>query len=193
MSSTGYWQPLAVDKAARAALLRQQPRCIWLTGLSGAGKSTLAILLDQRLHRAGLHTYVLDGDNLRNGLNRDLGFSVADRAENIRRVAEVSRLMADAGLIVVVSFISPFRSERRMARSLFPPGEFIEVFVNAPLAECERRDPKGLYAKARRGELKDFTGVDSPYEIPENPELTLDTLHHGPADCVERIAARILG
>jgi bifunctional enzyme CysN/CysC len=143
------------------------------------------------LHAAGRHTYLLDGDNVRQGLNRDLGFTEADRVENIRRIAEVARLMTDAGLIVLVSFISPFRSERRMARDLFAPGEFLEVFVDAPLAECEKRDPKGLYAKARRGELKNFTGIDSTYERPENPELVLNTDQRSAAECVDKIIERV--
>jgi bifunctional enzyme CysN/CysC len=168
-----HWQALTVDRAARAASLQQTPRCIWFTGLSGSGKSTIANLLEKRLHAQGRHTYILDGDNLRHGLNRDLGFTEADRVENIRRVAEVARLMVDAGLLVLVSFISPFRAERELARSLFAPGEFVEVFVDASLAECERRDPKGLYAKARRGELKNFTGIDSPYEPPLAPDVHL--------------------
>ena len=168
-----HWQALTVDRVARAASLQQTPRCIWFTGLSGSGKSTIANLLEKRLHAQGRHTYILDGDNLRHGLNRDLGFTDADRVENIRRVAEVARLMVDAGLLVLVSFISPFRAEREMARSLFAPGEFVEVFVDASLAECERRDPKGLYAKARRGELKNFTGIDSPYEPPLAPDVHL--------------------
>jgi bifunctional enzyme CysN/CysC len=148
---------------------------VWLTGLSGAGKSTIANLVEKRLHALGRHTYLLDGDNVRHGLNKDLGFTAADRVENIRRIAEVSRLMVDAGLIVLVSFISPFRAARRMARELLPEGEFFEVFVDTPLAVAETRDPKGLYRKARRGELKNFTGIDSPYEEPEHPELRLDT------------------
>jgi bifunctional enzyme CysN/CysC len=185
-------QSLDVNKEARAALKRQQTLCVWFTGLSGSGKSTLANLLDRRLHEAGRHTYLLDGDNVRQGLNRDLGFTETDRVENIRRVAEVARLMTDAGLIVLVSFISPFRDERRMARDLFAPGEFLEVFVDAPLAECERRDPKGLYAKARRGELKNFTGIDSAYERPENPELKLDTQACSAAECADLIVERIL-
>ena len=168
-----HWQALTVDRVARAASLQQTPRCIWFTGLSGSGKSTIANLLEKRLHAQGRHTYILDGDNLRHGLNRDLGFTDADRVENIRRVAEVARLMVDAGLLVLVSFISPFRAERELARSLFAPGEFVEVFVDASLAECERRDPKGLYAKARRGELKNFTGIDSPYEPPLAPDVHL--------------------
>jgi len=191
-ASNVFSQSLDVDKNARSAIKGQKTLCVWFTGLSGAGKSTLANLLDKRLHEAGRHTYLLDGDNVRQGLNRDLGFSEADRVENIRRIAEVARLMTDAGLIVLVSFISPFRSERRMARELFAPGEFLEVFVDAPLAECERRDPKGLYAKARRGELKNFTGIDSAYERPETPELTVDTQQWSPVECVDRIAARIL-
>lgn len=186
-------QDLQVGKGARMALKGHGSLCIWFTGLSGAGKSTLANLLDARLHAAGRHTYLLDGDNVRLGLNRDLGFSEADRAENIRRVAEVARLMADAGLIVLVSFISPFRAERRMARSLFAEGEFVEVFVDAPLAECERRDPKGLYAKARRGELKQFTGIDSAYEVPEHPEVVVDTQQHSAAECAETIFRQICG
>ncbi|MDP1901617.1 MAG: sulfate adenylyltransferase subunit CysN [Rubrivivax sp.] len=180
-------QPLDVGRADRAALMRQTPRCVWLTGLSGAGKSTLANLLQSTLHAQGRHVYVLDGDNLRHGLNRDLGFTAADRVENVRRTAEVARLMVDAGLIVIVSLISPYRAERRLARELFAPGDFVEVFVDAPLQECERRDTKGLYAKARRGELKNFTGIDSPYEPPEAPELHLDTTAWPPADGVARI------
>ncbi len=172
-ASNIHWQVLNVDRSARAASLQQTPRCVWFTGLSGSGKSTIANLLEKRLHAQGLHTYLLDGDNLRHGLNRDLGFTQVDRVENIRRVAEVSKLMVDAGLLVLVSFISPFRAEREMARSLFAPGEFIEVFVDASLAECEQRDPKGLYAKARRGELKNFTGIDSPYQAPQAPEVHL--------------------
>ena len=168
-----HWQSLEVNQAARAAIKHQQPSCIWFTGLSGSGKSTIANLLEKRLLSEGRHTYLLDGDNVRHGLNRDLGFTEADRVENIRRIAEVAKLMVDAGLIVLVSFISPYRAERRMARELFPAGEFIEVFVDTPLEECERRDPKGLYAKARRGELKNFTGIDSSYETPENPEIHL--------------------
>ncbi len=182
-------QALDVDRAARAASLGQAPRCVWLTGLSGAGKSTLANQLQSTLHAQGRHVYVLDGDNLRHGLNRDLGFTAADRVENVRRVAEVARLMVDAGLIVIVSLISPFRAERQLARERFAPGEFIEVFVDAPLDECERRDPKGLYAKARRGELKNFTGIDSAYEPPEQPELHLHTAQTGVAEGAARIAA----
>jgi bifunctional enzyme CysN/CysC len=174
-SDNVHWQALDVDRAARAEIKGQKPCVIWFTGLSGAGKSTIANLVEKRLHALGRHTYLLDGDNVRHGLNKDLGFTEADRVENIRRVAEVARLMADAGLIVLVSFISPFRAERRMARGLMPEGAFFEVFVDTPLDVAEERDPKGLYRKARRGDLKNFTGVDSPYEVPECPEITLDT------------------
>ena len=170
-----HWQAVEVNKAAHAVLKGQQPTVLWFTGLSGAGKSTIANLVEKKLHALGRHTYMLDGDNVRHGLNRDLGFTDADRVENIRRVAEVSKLMIDAGLIVMVSFISPFRAERRMARALFGEGEFLEVHVDTPLAEAERRDVKGLYKKARRGELKNFTGIDSPYEAPEHPEIYVDT------------------
>jgi bifunctional enzyme CysN/CysC len=182
-----HWQALEVTKAARAELKRQQARCLWFTGLSGSGKSTIANLLEKRLHAEGKHTYILDGDNVRHGLNRDLGFTEADRVENIRRVGEVARLLVDAGLIVVVAFISPFRAERQLARSLFEPGEFIEVFVDTPLEECERRDVKGLYAKARRGELKNFTGIDSEYEPPNDPEIHLRTVERTPESSVDQI------
>jgi bifunctional enzyme CysN/CysC len=169
------WQELSVDKTARAGLKAQQPCVLWFTGLSGSGKSTIANTLEKRLHALGRHTYVLDGDNIRHGLNKDLGFTDADRVENIRRVAETARLFVEAGLIVVVSFISPFRSERRMARDLFQEGEFIEVFVDTPLDVCEARDPKGLYRKARAGLISNFTGIDSGYEPPERAELSLKT------------------
>jgi bifunctional enzyme CysN/CysC len=170
-----HWQALDVTKPLRAALKGQKPAVLWLTGLSGAGKSTIANLVEKRLAAEGRHTYLLDGDNVRHGLNKDLGFTEQDRVENIRRVSEVARLMVDAGLIVLVSFISPFRAERGAARALFGEGEFLEIFVNTSLAEAERRDVKGLYGKARRGELKNFTGIDSPYEAPEKPELRIDT------------------
>jgi bifunctional enzyme CysN/CysC len=170
-----HWQALDVNRQAHSNLKGQKACILWFTGLSGAGKSTIANLVEKRLHAMGRHTYLLDGDNVRHGLNKDLGFTDADRVENIRRVAEVSRLMVDAGLIVLVSFISPFRAERRMARDLVGPGEFYEIFVDTALADAEKRDPKGLYKKARRGELKNFTGIDSPYERPENPEITIDT------------------
>jgi bifunctional enzyme CysN/CysC len=173
-----HWQALDVNKQSRSELKRQKAAVLWFTGLSGAGKSTIANLVEKQLLSLGKHTYLLDGDNVRHGLNRDLGFTDADRVENIRRVAEVSRLMVDAGLIVLVSFISPFRSERQMARSLLQAGEFIEVHVDTPLSVAEDRDVKGLYKKARRGELKNFTGIDSPYEPPEHPEIHLDTTAH---------------
>ena len=170
-----HWQALDVTRESRAAAKGQRPAVLWFTGLSGSGKSTIANLVEKKLQAMGRHTYILDGDNVRHGLNRDLGFTDADRVENIRRVAEVARLMADAGLIVLVSFISPFRAERRMARELMADGEFVEVFIDTPIAEAERRDVKGLYAKARAGQLKNFTGVDSPYEAPENAEIRIDT------------------
>ena len=176
-----------IDKTARAKQKLQQPACIWLTGLPAAGKSTIANALEKRLFAAGRHTYLLDGDEVRLGLNKDLGFSEIDRVENIRRVSEVARLLVDAGLIVIVSFISPYRAQRERARALFGPGEFLEVFVDTPLQECERRDPKGLYAKARRGELKDFTGIDSPYEPPVSPEVHLQTTIQTPDKCVAAI------
>ena len=176
-----HWQALDVDRTARAAQKGQRPAVLWFTGLSGAGKSTIANLVEKQLLSLGRHTYLLDGDNVRHGLNRDLGFTDADRVENIRRVAEVAKLMTDAGLIVLVSFISPFRAERRMARALFGEGEFFEVHVDTPLSVAESRDVKGLYGKARRGELKNFTGIDSPYEPPEHPEIYIDTTHQ-PAD-----------
>ena len=181
-SDNVHWQALDVNKQARAELNGQKPCLIWLTGLSGAGKSTIANLLEKRLHGLGRHTYLLDGDNVRHGLNKDLGFTEADRVENIRRVAEVARLMVDAGLIVIVSFISPFRAERQMARGLVDQAEFLEVFVDAPLSVAEARDPKGLYKKARRGDLKNFTGVDSPYETPERPEVRIDTTQLSPEE-----------
>jgi len=183
-----HWQALAVTKAVRAEMKHQQARCLWFTGLSGSGKSTVANLLEKRLYASGKHTYILDGDNVRHGLNRDLGFTEADRVENIRRVAEVAKLLVDAGLIVLVAFISPFRAERRLARGLFEDGEFIEVFVDTPLEECERRDVKGLYAKARRGDLKNFTGIDSDYEPPEAPDVHLRTIAGNPEACVDQIA-----
>jgi bifunctional enzyme CysN/CysC len=184
-----HWQALDVNKVARAALKGQRPCVLWYTGLSGAGKSTIANLVDKRLHAARRHTYLLDGDNVRHGLNRDLGFTDADRVENIRRIAEVAKLMVDAGLIVSTAFISPFRAERQMARALVPDGEFIEIFVDTPLGVAEQRDPKGLYKKARRGDLKNFTGIDSPYERPENPELTIDTTAASPEQAAERVVA----
>ena len=186
-----HWQHLDVDKAARAAAKHQAPRCLWFTGLSGAGKSTIANLVEKKLLALGRHTYLLDGDNVRHGLNKDLGFTPEDRVENIRRVAEVAKLMTDAGLIVLVSFISPFRAERELARALFEPGEFLEVYVDTPLAEAERRDVKGLYAKARRGELRNFTGIDSPYEPPQAPELHLRTQEADPVALAETVIAAL--
>lgn len=186
------WQPLSIDKAARAQQKQQHPVCLWLTGLSGSGKSTIANLLEKRLFEERKHTYLLDGDNVRHGLNCDLGFTEADRVENIRRVAEVAKLMVDAGLIVISSFISPFAAERQMARQLFAEKEFVEIFVDTPLAECEKRDVKGLYAKARRGELKNFTGIDSAYERPLQPELILDTCVLSVEQCVDEIIQLLL-
>ena len=184
-----HWQALDVNKAVRAEQKSQKPVVLWFTGLSGSGKSTIANLVERQLVAQGQHTYLLDGDNVRHGLNRDLGFTDADRVENIRRVAEVSKLFVDSGLIVLVSFISPFRSERRMARELLQPGEFIEVFVDTPIEVCMQRDPKGLYEKARSGQIKNFTGIDSPYERPEAPEITLATTQLE----VDALAGQVMG
>ncbi len=186
-SENVHWQAVYIEKSARAATKRQRPCVVWLTGLSGAGKSTIANLVERRLHTRGNHTYLLDGDNVRHGLNKDLGFTAADRVENIRRVGEVARLMVDAGLIVICSFISPFASERRSVRCLVEPDEFIEVFVDTSLEAAERRDYKGLYRKARRGELVNFTGIDSPYERPEKSEVHLNTEVLTPDECAERV------
>jgi bifunctional enzyme CysN/CysC len=182
-----YFQSFEVTKSARARLNGQRPVLLWFTGLSGAGKSTIANNLEQKLHALGKRTFVLDGDNVRHGLNRDLGFTEVDRVENIRRVAEVAKLFVEAGLIAIVSFISPFRAEREMARGLMAADEFVEIFVDTPLEICEQRDPKGLYRKARRGELRNFTGLDSPYERPSNPELTLDALNNGASDLADTV------
>lgn len=182
-----HWHAMDVNKQARSAQKQQTPAVLWFTGLSGSGKSTIANALDRILNAHGRHTYILDGDNVRHGLNRDLGFTDEDRVENIRRVAEVAKLMADAGLIVLVSFISPFRDERRMARELMAEGEFIEIFVDTPIEECARRDPKGLYEKARAGKIANFTGISSPYEEPEHPELRLSTIDSEPTDLALQI------
>jgi bifunctional enzyme CysN/CysC len=181
------WQPLSIGKAERASRKSQKPRIIWFTGLSGAGKSTIANILDQKLFALGNHTMLLDGDNLRHGLNRDLGFTEADRVENIRRVGEVAKLMVDSGLIVICSFISPYKAERDMVRGLVDEGDFIEVFVSTPIEECMRRDPKGLYTKAKEGKIKNFTGIDAPYEMPERPEIRLETVGHRPDELADQI------
>jgi bifunctional enzyme CysN/CysC len=186
-----HWQALEVDKSAHVALKGHRPGVVWFTGFSGAGKSSIANMVEKRLHALGVHTTTLDGDNVRHGLNKDLGFTEADRVENIRRVAEVSRLMVNAGLVVLVSFISPFRAERAMARELVAEGEFCEVFVDTPLDVAEARDEKGLYGKARRGELTNFTGIDSPYEPPEAPEIRIDTTVVGPEEAAESIVNRL--
>jgi bifunctional enzyme CysN/CysC len=186
-----HWQAIDVDEAAHTRLKGHQPAVVWFTGLSGSGKSTIANLVEKRLHASGVHTTMLDGDNVRHGLNKDLGFTEADRVENIRRVAEVSKLMVDAGLVVLVSFISPFRSERQMARDLAGEGRFVEVFVDTPLQVAEERDVKGLYKKARRGELPNFTGIDSPYEAPEAPEVHLDTTSTTPEANAEQIVEQL--
>ena len=186
-----HWQAIEVNKQAHAALKGHKPCVVWFTGLSGSGKSTIANVVEKKLHAMGRHTYLLDGDNVRHGLNKDLGFTEADRVENIRRVAEVARLMVDAGLIVLVSFISPFRAERRFGRDLVQQGEFCEVFVDTPLNVAEQRDRKGLYKKARSGNLKNFTGIDSPYENPEHPEVRIDTVAKAPEDAADEIIAHL--
>jgi bifunctional enzyme CysN/CysC len=188
-----HWEKLAVDKAARAGLKRQEPRVLWFTGLSGSGKSTIARIVELKLHAQGYHTYMLDGDNVRHGLSRDLGFTDADRVENIRRIGEVAKLMLDAGLIVLCAFISPFHAERETVRDLLQPGEFLEIFVDAPLEECIRRDPKGLYAKAKAGLLTNFTGLDSPYDLPTAPDLHLDTMVASADELAAVVLERLLG
>ena len=185
-------QPLEVSRETHAALKGQKPAVLWFTGLSGSGKSTIANIVEKKLAARGRHTFLLDGDNVRHGLNRDLGFTEADRIENIRRVGEVARLMADAGLIVLTAFISPFRAEREIVRKMLPEGEFIEVFVDTPLADAEKRDPKGLYAKARAGEIKNFTGIDSPYEVPDDAEIVIDTMAMSAEEAADRIVAELV-
>ncbi|MEH6707439.1 MAG: adenylyl-sulfate kinase [Alloalcanivorax venustensis] len=185
------WHQTHITKDHRAKQKNQVPKCIWLTGLSGSGKSTLANALEVALTEQGKHTYLLDGDNVRHGLNKNLGMSDEDRTENIRRVSEVAKLMVDAGLVVITAFISPFRADRDAARVLFEDGEFVEVFADAPLEECEKRDPKGLYKKARAGEIKEFTGIDSPYEAPANAEVVINTAEHDIGECVRQLIEKI--
>jgi bifunctional enzyme CysN/CysC len=187
-----HWQALDVGRGTHARLKGQRPAVLWFTGLSGAGKSTIANLVEKKLAAMGRHTFLLDGDNVRHGLNKDLGFTEADRIENIRRVGEVAKLMTDAGLIVLTAFISPFRAEREMVRRMMAEGEFIEIYVDTPLAEAEARDVKGLYAKARAGELPNFTGIDSPYEAPEDPELWIDTTKLSPEEAAEKVVHALL-
>jgi bifunctional enzyme CysN/CysC len=188
-----HWQAIDIDKQARAEQKGQRPRVLWFTGLSGSGKSTIANLVEKKLHSMGKHSYLLDGDNVRHGLNRDLGFTDEDRVENIRRIAETAKLFVDAGLIVLTSFISPFKSERQMARDLLEQGEFVEIFVNTPLEVCEQRDPKGLYKKARAGQLKNFTGIDSAYEAPENPEIVVNSAENSAEELAEQIVRELFG
>jgi len=186
------WHDHKITRAERSINKNQKPCLLWFTGLSGSGKSTVANALDVALHKRGYHTFVLDGDNVRHGLCKDLGFSDDDREENIRRVGEICKLFADAGLMVMSAFISPFTGDRRLVRKLFPAGEFIEVFIDTPLATCEERDPKGLYQKARSGQIKRFTGIDSPYEVPSRPEVRLDTSSMSVEVCVETLIAYLL-
>ena len=181
------FQHFEVTQTERAKIKQQTPVCLWMTGLSGAGKSTLANALEQELNKQGKHTYILDGDNLRHGLNSDLGFTEIDRYENVRRAAEAAKLMADAGLIVIVGLISPFKKERDWARSVFKPNQFKEIYISTSLEACEHRDTKGLYEKARQGEIKDFTGIDSPYEAPDNPDVMIDTENRTVDECVHMI------
>jgi len=187
-----HWQAVDISREDHAAMKNQKPAVLWMTGLSGSGKSTIANMVEKKLTRMNRHTFLLDGDNVRHGLNKDLGFTDADRVENIRRVGEVAKLMTDAGLIVITAFISPFRSERDMVRGMMQPGEFVEVFVDTPLEEAERRDVKGLYAKARSGELKNFTGIDSPYEAPESAEIRIDTTAMTPDEAADLIIAKLI-
>ncbi len=192
MAENIVWHDHKITRAERSVNKNQKPCLLWFTGLSGSGKSTIANALDVALHTRGYHTFLLDGDNVRHGLCKDLGFSDDDREENIRRVGEVCKLFADAGLIVMSAFISPFTSDRRLVRKLFPAGEFIEVYMDTPLATCEERDPKGLYQKARSGEIRHFTGIDSPYEVPAHPEIRLDTSRHSVEACVDSLIAYLL-
>jgi bifunctional enzyme CysN/CysC len=192
-SQNVHWQALDISREAHAALKNQKPAVLWFTGLSGSGKSTIANLVEKKLHRMNRHTFLLDGDNVRHGLNKDLGFTEADRIENIRRVGEVAKLMTDAGLIVITAFISPFKADRDMVRSMMPEGEFFEVFIDTPLSIAEERDVKGLYKKARSGELKNFTGIDSPYEVPEKPEIRVDTTAMTAEEAASRIVDLLLG
>lgn len=192
-SQNVHWQAVDIDRKQHAGLKNQKPAVLWFTGLSGSGKSTIANMVEKKLHRMNRHTFLLDGDNVRHGLNKDLGFTEADRIENIRRVGEVSKLMTDAGLIVITAFISPFQADREMVRAMLPEGEFIEVFIDTPLKVAEARDVKGLYKKARSGELKNFTGIDSPYEAPRNPEVRIDTTVISPEEAAELIVNTLLG
>ena len=192
-SQNVHWQALDISREAHAALKNQKPAVLWFTGLSGSGKSTIGNLVEKKLHRMNRHTFLLDGDNVRHGLNKDLGFTEADRIENIRRVGEVAKLMADAGLIVITAFISPFRADREMVRAMLPESEFIEVFIDTPLSVAEERDVKGLYKKARAGDLKNFTGIDSPYEAPANPEIRIDTTSMTAEQAASLIVDTLLG
>jgi len=186
------FQKFTLTQKERAQIKNQSSICLWMSGLSGSGKSTLANALEQKLNKMGKHTYILDGDNLRHGLNSDLGFTEIDRNENVRRAAETAKLMVDAGLIVIVGLISPFKKERDWARSIFKPNQFKEIYISTSLRECERRDVKGLYQKARQGTVKDFTGIDSPYEEPKSPEILVDTTNLTVNDCVEKILKEII-
>jgi bifunctional enzyme CysN/CysC len=187
-----HWQAVEINREAHARQKNQSARLLWFTGLSGSGKSTIANMVEKKLAARGRHTFLLDGDNVRHGLNRDLGFTDADRIENVRRVGEVARLMADAGLIVMTAFISPFRAERDLVRAMLPDGEYMEIFVDTPIEEAERRDVKGLYAKARAGQLANFTGIDSPYEAPESPDLRIDTTAVSPEEAADLIIAELV-
>jgi bifunctional enzyme CysN/CysC len=191
-STNIHWRKLDISREVRASLKNQRAAVLWFTGLSGAGKSTIANLVEQKLVRMNRHTFLLDGDNVRHGLNKDLGFADADRVENIRRVGEVAKLMTDAGLIVITAFISPFRAERDMVRKMVAPGEFFEIHIDTPLADAEKRDVKGLYMKARSGQLKNFTGIDSPYEAPNSPEIHIDTTRLTPEQAAELIVRHLI-